>query len=425
MSVHVIVGAQWGDEGKGKIVDLLSENADIVARYQGGANAGHTVVIGGETFVLHLIPSGILQPHTTCVIGNGVVVDPAALLHEIELLARKGIRVHNRLLVSHRAHLVMPYHKLLDQTKEETDLQRKIGTTGRGIGPAYVDKAHRMGIRIVDLLDEETLKGKILQNLGEKNAILRAVYGKEPLDAEAILQEYRQFDDQIDPFVADVSRYLNHAIVEGKKILCEGAQGTLLDMDFGTYPYVTSSNPVSGGACTGLGIGPTKIDRVLGVIKAYTTRVGLGPFPTEIADGLGNTLRSLGNEYGATTGRPRRCGWFDAVVAAYAAQINGIDSWALTKLDVLDTLAEIRLCVAYRYRGKELKVFPAEMHILENCEPVYQTFPGWQQPTAAARKFEDLPREAQQYLNAIEQLTGIPIHLISVGSDREQTIVRG
>jgi adenylosuccinate synthase len=318
----------------------------------------------------------------------------------------------------------MPYHKLLDQSKEETGERNKIGTTGRGIGPAYVDKAHRMGIRIVDLLDAETLKEKIRQNLQEKNAILSAVYGKAPLDEETILREYREFDEKIDPFVTDVSRYLNHAIAEGKRILCEGAQGSLLDMDFGTYPYVTSSNPTSGGACTGLGIGPTKINRVLGVIKAYTTRVGMGPFPTEMQNTLGEQLRSLGNEFGATTGRPRRCGWFDAVVANYAAQINGADSWALTKLDVLDTFTEIKLCVAYRYQGKELKTFPAEMHILENCEPVYETFSGWQQPTSAARKFPELPKPAQEYLCAIEQLTETPIQLISVGSDREQTIFR-
>jgi len=424
MSVQIIVGAQWGDEGKGKIVDLLSENADIVARYQGGANAGHTVVIGETKFILHLIPSGILQPNTTCVIGNGVVIDPAALLHEIELLTRQGIQVGGRLLISHRAHLVMPYHKLLDQSKEETTVQKKIGTTGRGIGPAYVDKAYRMGIRLVDLLDAETLKEKIRQNLQEKNAILNAVYGKAPLDAETILHEYLKFDEQIDPYITDVSRYLNQAIADGKTILCEGAQGALLDVDFGTYPYVTSSNPTSGGACTGLGIGPTKIDQVMGVIKAYTTRVGMGPFPTEIQDERGEQLRSLGHEYGATTGRPRRCGWFDAVVANYSAQINGIGSWALTKLDVLDTFAEIKLCTAYRHRGKELKTFPAEIHVLENCEPVYETFLGWQQSTAEARRFDDLPRPAQDYLKAIQQITATPIQIISVGSDREQTIMR-
>jgi adenylosuccinate synthase len=358
------------------------------------------------------------------VIGNGVVIDPAALLHEIELLAKQGVQVRERLLISHRAHLVMPYHKLLDQSKEDTEAQQKIGTTGRGIGPAYVDKAHRMGIRIVDLLDEETLKEKIRQNLQEKNTILSAVYGKAPLDAETILHEYRQFDEKIDPYVTDVSRYLNGAITAGKKILCEGAQGALLDVDFGTYPYVTSSNPTSGGACTGLGIGPAKINQVLGVIKAYTTRVGMGPFPTEIHGELGEKLRSAGHEFGATTGRPRRCGWFDAVVANYSAQINGVEAWALTKLDVLDTFAEIKLCVAYRYRGKELKTFPAEIHVLENCEPVYQTFPGWRQSTANARRFEALPREAQVYLSAVEEITATPIRLLSVGSDREQTIIR-
>jgi adenylosuccinate synthase len=358
------------------------------------------------------------------VIGNGVVIDPAALLHEIDLLTQQGVQVQGRLLISHRAHLVMPYHQLLDQSQEETGTQKKIGTTGRGIGPAYADKAHRLGIRIVDLLDAETLQEKIRQNLAEKNAILRAVYGKAPLAAETILQEYRRFDEQIDPYVTDVSRYLNQAIANGKTILCEGAQGALLDVDFGTYPYVTSSNPTSGGACTGLGIGPTKIDAVMGVIKAYTTRVGMGPFPTEIPGELGEQLRSLGHEYGATTGRPRRCGWFDAVVANYAAQINGIDSWALTKLDVLDTFAEIKLCVAYRYHGKEHKTFPAEIHLLENCAPVYETFPGWQESTASARQFDDLPRPAQEYLNAVQQITAIPIRMISVGPDREQTILR-
>ncbi len=424
MPVQIIIGAQWGDEGKGKIVDLLSEKADIVARYQGGANAGHTVVIGSEKFVLHLIPSGILQPNTICVIGNGVVIDPAALLHEIEFLAKKGVPVQGRLLLSDRAHLVMPYHKLLDQSKEENAPQQKIGTTGRGIGPAYVDKAHRMGIRLIDLLNTETLREKISLNVHEKNAILSAVYGKAPLVAETILQEYRRFVAPIAPYVTDTSRYLNQAIAEQKTIIGEGAQGALLDVDFGTYPFVTSSSPISGGACTGLGIGPTKIDHVMGVIKAYTTRVGMGPFPTEIPGALGEQLRGLGHEYGATTGRPRRCGWFDAVVANYAAQINGIDTWALTKLDVLDTFAEIKLCVAYRYRGKELKAFPAEIHILENCEPVYETFSGWQQSTANARAFDDLPRAAQQYLDAVQQITNIPIQIVSVGSDREQTILR-
>jgi len=421
MPVEVVVGAQWGDEGKGKIVDLLSENADVVARYQGGANAGHTVITNGEKFVLHLIPSGILHPNTVCVIGNGVVIDPAALLGEIDTLKEKGVDVAGRLLVSHRAHLIMPYHKLLDNAKETQDEKAKIGTTGRGIGPAYVDKANRSGIRIVDFLDEGTLREKIHANVQEKNAILEKIYGHAQIDESRVLREFLEFDDKIDPYVTDTARYLNQAIAEGKRILCEGAQGSLLDMDFGTYPYVTSSNPTSGGACTGLGIGPTKIDRVLGVIKAYTTRVGMGPFPTELSQDVVN-LRELGGEYGATTGRPRRCGWFDAVVANYAAQINGIETWALTKLDVLDTLREIKLCTEYEYRGKKLKAFPAEIHILENVTPIYRTFRGWQQRTSNAQAHEDLPMLARDYLKAIEDVTGTPVDIVSVGSDRRQTL---
>ena len=423
MPVEVVVGAQWGDEGKGKIVDLLSEQAEIVARYQGGANAGHTVIRNGEKFVLHLIPSGILHPSTTCVIGNGVVIDPAALLQEIATLQAKGIDARGRLLISHRAHLIMPYHKLLDQAMEEHNGKPRIGTTGRGIGPAYEDKAHRSGIRIVDLLDEATLREKIHANLLEKNAILEKIYGHAQVDEARVLREFLEFDDKIDPFVTDTARHLNHAIAEGKRVLCEGAQGTLLDIDFGTYPYVTSSNPTSGGACIGLGIGPTKIDRVLGVIKAYTTRVGMGPFPTEFPqDGI--NLRELGQEYGATTGRPRRCGWFDAVVARYAVQVNGIDAWALTKLDVLDTIPEIQVCIEYEHRGKKLRSFPAEVPILDQVQPVYRTFRGWLQPTSAAQAFEDLPGAAQDYLKAIEDLTETPIAIVSVGSDRRQTLWR-
>ncbi len=420
MPVEVVVGAQWGDEGKGKIIDLLSEHADVVARYQGGANAGHTVICDGEKFVLHLIPSGILHPHTTCIVGNGVVIDPAALLGEIDMLKSKGIDAAGRLLVSHRAHLIMPYHKLLDKAKESQDEKAKIGTTGRGIGPAYEDKAHRSGIRIVDLLDEKTLREKIHTNVEEKNAILQKIYGHARIDEDRLLREFLEFDDKIDPYVTDTSRYLNHAIAGGKSILCEGAQGSLLDMDFGTYPFVTSSNPTSGGACTGLGIGPTKIDRVIGVIKAYTTRVGMGPFPTEFSQEAIN-LRALGDEYGATTGRPRRCGWFDAVVANYAVQINGIQAWALTKLDVLDTLQEIKMCVEYEYRGKKLKSFPAEIHVLESAAPVYKTFRGWRQPTGSAQALEDLPAAAQDYLKAVEDITETPIAIVSVGSDRRQT----
>ncbi|HEX9654422.1 MAG TPA: adenylosuccinate synthase [bacterium] len=423
MSVKIIVGAQWGDEGKGKIVDSLSEKVDVVARYQGGANAGHTVVIKGEKYILHLIPSGILQENAVCVIGNGVVIDPVALMEEIALLEAKGIRVSGRLLISHRAHLIMPYHKILDQAKEAKDAHQKIGTTGRGIGPAYVDKVNRMGIRIVDLLDRETLQAKLRRNIEEKNEILKKIYGAEALDVNDIINEYLEFDKKIDPYVKDVSSYLNDAIKQGKSILLEGAQGTLLDVDFGTYPYVTSSTPTSGGACTGVGIGPTKVDSVLGVIKAYTTRVGMGPFPSEIADNEYVKLRELGDEYGATTGRPRRCGWFDAVIANFAVQINGIDSFALTKLDVLDTLDEIKICVAYKYRGKLIKSFPSDLSILENCEPIYETFPGWQTSTNGIRSFDALPPAAKTYLAAIRDLTRTDFAIISVGSGREETII--
>lgn len=424
MPVKVIVGAQWGDEGKGKIVDLLSEKADIVARYQGGANAGHTVVVNGETFVLHLIPAGILWPHTTCVLGNGVVIDPVALMEEIAALEARGVQVMGRLLISHRAHLIMPYHKLLDQVQEREGGEDRIGTTGRGIGPAYVDKVNRMGIRIVDLLDRDLLQAKLRRNIEAKNKILKAIYQEEELDVERIIQEYLEFDKKIDPFVTDVSVFLNDAVKAGKNVLAEGAQGTLLDIDFGTYPYVTSSNPVSGGACTGLGLGPTKIDEVIGVAKAYTTRVGHGPFLTEFKGELGERLRELGGEYGATTGRPRRCGWFDAVMANYAVRVNGISSLAITKLDVLDTLEEIQICVGYRYSNRTYTNFPSEMRILENGEPVYEVFPGWRASTRGARRHEDLPPNARRYLHAISELTQAPISLISVGSEREETIFR-
>lgn len=425
MAVKVIVGAQWGDEGKGKVVDLLSDKMDVVARYQGGANAGHTVVIDGEKYILHLIPSGILHEDVVCVIGNGVVVDPVALLEEIELLESKGVTVQGRLLISHRAHLIMPYHKLLDEARENRDAKNKIGTTGRGIGPAYVDKYNRMGIRIVDLLDRDTLKAKLRRNIGEKNEILNKIYHQKALDVDEIINEYIEFDQKIDPFVKDVSAYLNDAVRQGKNILLEGAQGTLLDVDFGTYPYVTSSTPTSGGACSGVGLGPTKIDTVLGVIKAYTTRVGMGPFPSEIPDEAGINLRDLGEEFGATTGRPRRCGWFDAVIARYAVQVNGIDAFALTKLDVLDTLDEIKICVAYQYDGEKITTFPSEMRVLENCQPVYETYPGWKTSTRDVRRYADLPVNARKYLEAIRRLTDTEMSIVSVGSDREETVVVG
>lgn len=423
MAVRIIVGAQWGDEGKGKIVDLLSAKADLVARYQGGANAGHTVVIAGTKYVLHLIPSGILNENTVCVVGNGVVVDPVALMDEIKLLESMGIKVAGRLFVSHRAHLILPYHKLLDEAKETGNTQDPIGTTGRGIGPAYVDKMNRVGIRILDLLDRKIFEKKLRRNILEKNKILTNIYQVDGLDVDKIVEEYLDFDQKITPYIKDVSLILDRFVKEGKEVLLEGAQGTLLDIDFGTYPYVTSSSPTSGGACSGVGIGPTCIDDVLGVIKAYTTRVGLGPFPTEFT-GTDVNLQELGNEFGATTGRPRRCGWFDAIIAGYSARVNGISSFVLTKLDVLDSLETIKICVAYKYNGKTITSFPSDMHILRNCEPVYETYPGWRTPTTQIHHYADLPRQARNYVGAIEKLSKTKISIVSVGSGREQTIIR-
>ncbi|NIV03540.1 adenylosuccinate synthase [Candidatus Saccharibacteria bacterium] len=424
MSVVVVVGAQWGDEGKGKIVDLLSEKFDIVARYQGGANAGHTVMIGEEKYILHLIPSGILHPQTECVIGNGVVVDPTALIEEIRLLESKGFKVKGRLWISQKAHLIMPYHKLLDSASEEKQGALKIGTTGRGIGPAYVDKANRKGIRIVDLLDKSLFEEKLRRNIEQKNEVLEKIYGVLPLDVNAIIKEYLDFDRIIDPYIKDVSVYLNDAIDTKKSILLEGAQGTLLDVDHGTYPFVTSSNPVSGGACIGVGIGPTKITEVLGVIKAYTTRVGEGPFPTELTGSAGDSLREAGHEYGATTGRPRRCGWFDAVVARYAVRINAIDSIAITKLDVLDGFDSIKVCTGYRYGSKVLEDFPTDPRVLLDCEPIYEELSGWKKSTEKVHNWGDLPEGARQYLQYLESIIGAPVKIVSVGSERRQTIFR-
>jgi adenylosuccinate synthase len=379
MPVQVIVGAQWGDEGKGKIVDHLSAGIDIVARYQGGANAGHTVVIGENEYVLHLIPSGIFHAHVTCVIGNGVVIDPIALLDEIGQLERLNIDLTGRLLVSHNAHLIMPYHKLLDAIREHTS--ERIGTTGRGIGPAYIDKCLRVGIRIVDLLDRDLFIAKLRRNIDEKNRILRNVYGETGLDVDKIVCEYEHFDTAIDPYITDTAAYLHRALLEGKRVLAEGAQGALLDIDHGTYPFVTSSNPTSGGACTGLGIPPTAIDSILGVVKGYVTRVGNGPFPTELTDEAGDRLRRIGAEYGATTGRPRRCGWFDAVSVKYAAMINGIREIVITKLDVLDSFDRIQVCTGYTLRGKALRSFPTDARTLEAVVPRYESFEGWNIPT--------------------------------------------
>jgi len=424
MSVNVIVGAQWGDEGKGKIVDLLSEKFDIVARYQGGANAGHTVKVADKTTVLHLIPSGILHPNIICIIGNGVVLDPVALMEEIELLEKEGIQVNGRLFISQNAHLIMPYHKLIDQASEEKQGTNRIGTTGRGIGPAYVDKINRKGIRIVDLLNRPRFEKKLRQNIAEKNDIIKHIYGKSPLDVEKIVAEYLDFDKKIDPYIKDVSLYLNNAIDAGKNVLLEGAQGTLLDIDHGTYPFVTSSNPSSGGACTGVGIGPTRITGVIGVIKAYTTRVGEGPFPTELQGSEGQFLREEGHEFGATTGRPRRCGWFDSLVARYAIRINGIDSLAMTKLDVLDKFDKIKVCTAYRLADKLIEEFPVDLQTLQRCEPVYKEIDGWQEPTGYIKRWDEIPSKAKNYLDYIQSIVKRPIQIVSVGSRRNQTIFR-
>ncbi|AEG17019.1 Adenylosuccinate synthetase [Desulfofundulus kuznetsovii DSM 6115] len=422
MSTLVLVGAQWGDEGKGKITDFLAEKADLIVRYQGGNNAGHTVVVAGQQFKLHLVPSGILYPDKLCLIGNGVVVDPEVLLNELDNLAARGISTAN-LRISPRAHVILPYHRRQDQCEEERKGAWRIGTTCRGIGPAYTDKIARVGIRMAELVDEEEFPGLLERNLENKNQLFREIYHSKEFKLEDILPTYLSYGRRLKPFVADVSVIVNEAIEQGKKVLFEGAQGTLLDVDHGTYPYVTSSHPVAAGACTGAGIGPTRIDRVMGVAKAYVTRVGEGPFPTELKDALGDHIRTRGGEFGTTTGRPRRCGWFDAVVARYAVRINGLEYLAITKLDVLTGLETIRLCTAYRYKGEILTEFPATLKVLAACEPVYEEWPGWQEDISRARRYEDLPASARRYLERISELVGVPIAIIGVGPGREETII--
>lgn len=422
MQVTILVGSQWGDEGKGKIVDLMSENYDIVARYQGGANAGHTVEIGDDKYILHLIPSGILREGVSCVIGSGVVIDPVALLEEIEVLEKNNISVKDRLFISQNAHLIMPYHKLLDSISESG--AQKIGTTGRGIGPCYIDKYARKGIRINDLLDRSLLAKKIKMNLDEKNLLLKNIYGKEELDVEKMIEQYQEFDKIIDPFIKDIPHYLNSAISEKKSILLEGAQGALLDVDFGTYPFVTSSNPTSGGACTGTGIPPNKISNVIGIVKAYTTRVGEGPFPTELLDETGEKLRKIGSEFGATTGRPRRCGWFDAPLVNYSQMVNGIDTVAITKLDVLDHFESIPVCVSYELNGKKVKTFPSDSEVLNKITPIYETLPGWNSDTTGCENYEDLPSSTKEYLSFLEKASSIKVEIISVGPKRKQTFYK-
>ncbi len=421
MANTVLVGAQWGDEGKGKIIDVLAEEADWVVRYQGGNNAGHTVEIGADRYVLHLIPSGILHDGKRCIIGNGVVVDPVALLEEIDGIEQRGIRTGGRLFVSDRAHLVFPYHKRIDEYREQKPATgAKIGTTKRGIGPTYGDKAARVGLRAGDLL-EPHFADMLRQRIETNNKII-ATFGGPPLDVEQTVETYRAVAARLTPYVADTIPMVHQAISRKEPILFEGAQGTLLDIDYGTYPFVTSSNATSGGACTGSGVPPHRVDRVIGVIKAYSTRVGEGPFPTELKDEMGERLRKIGNEFGATTGRPRRCGWFDLVVARYSAMVNGIDDWAVTKLDVLDDVDEIKVCVAYEFDGRRYETLPASVRVLEGCRPVYESFSGWRCSTKEARARDELPAACREYLAALARLTGAPISILSNGPRRENTL---
>jgi len=420
----VVLGTQWGDEGKGKIVDLLSDKYDIVARYQGGANAGHTVVINGKKFILHLIPSGILHPNTVCVIGNGTVIDPDALVKEINMLEQEGIEVKNRLLISHKAHLIMPYHKLLDTLTESTLSQKAIGTTGRGIGPAYIDKFTRVGIRIVDLLNKDDFRAKLRFNLNEKNNLLKTLYHADELNIDEIIDKYLEFDRIIDPYIKDTTTYLNQAIADGKSVLAEGAQGAMLDVDHGTYPFVTSSNPTVGGACTGLGIPPTSINRIIGVVKAYSTRVGNGPFPTEQFDENGDKLRTYGDEFGSTTGRPRRCGWLDLFALKYSAMINGFEEIALTKIDVLTRFDTIKICTGYKYQGKELKSFPADNQTLEQIDCQYIELPSWKSIGNNIHDYIELPPEMKQYIEFIEDYLGKKVCLISTGPGRDEVVYK-
>jgi adenylosuccinate synthase len=424
MSHVVILGAQWGDEGKGKIVDLFSEHFDIVARYQGGHNAGHTVKVGDRRFILQLVPSGILRPGKTAVIGNGVVIDPAALLKEIETLRAAGIEVDGRLLVSHRAHVIFPFHRMMEKMSEAKPGKVSIGTTSRGIGPTYEDKIARRGIRMADLLDSEAFCRQFDQIVEEKKVIARALEIEEPLDFARIRGEYLGYAERLRPLVADVAAFVNRAIDQGRRVLFEGAQGTMLDVDHGTYPFVTSSNATAGGACTGLGVAPTRIGAVVGISKAYITRVGGGPFPTEEREAAGQRLRERGQEFGAVTGRPRRCGWFDVPLLRYTAAINGFASLVITKLDVLDHLTEIPVCTGYRHNGQAVDEMPALARVLEEIEPVYTTRPGWNTSTEGLRDYSQLPTAAQAYLQFLEEQVGVEIGCVSTGPERDQTILK-
>jgi adenylosuccinate synthase len=424
MANVVVVGAQWGDEGKGKVVDIYTEHADDIVRYQGGNNAGHTLVVGSEKVVLHLIPSGILHEGKRCIIGNGVVLDPEVFIREITKLKGSGrISDDSCLLLSESLHIIMPYHKQIDIAREAKSGDKKIGTTGRGIGPCYEDKIGRRGIRLMDLLDREVFARKLREALTEKNFILEKLLGEAPCDFDAILAEYSGYAEVLKRYVADTSLILSNDLKAGKKALFEGAQGTLLDVDHGTYPYVTSSSTCAGGACTGSGVSPREIHEIIGISKAYVTRVGSGPFPTELLDATGEQLRQTGGEFGATTGRPRRCGWFDAMVVRYAVRVNGLTGIALTKLDVLSDFDTIKICTGYTCNGTTLETLPASLELFEKCQPVYEELPGWKSDITGAQAYDDLPQQARDYVSRLEKLAGCPIVLISVGPRRDQTII--
>lgn len=422
MSTTVVVGTQWGDEGKGKITDFLAESAEFVARYQGGDNAGHTIVINNKKFKLHLIPSGIFYEDKICVLGNGMVINPVALVKELNYLHENGIKTDN-LKISDRAHVILPYHIKIDKMEEERKGTNKIGTTGKGIGPAYIDKAARIGIRVADLLDEAEFKKKLENNLRDKNRLLEKYYETTGFEISEILAEYEQYKEIIKPYVADTSVILNEAIDKGKNVLFEGAQGVMLDIDQGTYPFVTSSNPVAGGVTIGTGVGPTRINNIIGVAKSYTTRVGDGPFPTELINEIGNHIREVGKEYGTTTGRPRRVGWFDSVVVRHAKRVSGITGLSLNSLDVLTGIPKLKICTAYRYNGEILENYPANLNILAKCEPIYEELPGWDEDITNVTNIDELPANTRHYLERISELTGIEIVIFSVGPNRSQTII--
>lgn len=423
MPTKVVIGAQWGDEGKGKIVDILAGMSEVVVRSQGGNNAGHTVEANGVQYKLHLTPSGIINKNTLCIIGNGVVVDPKVLLEELDMLSEKGVDVSG-LRLDLRAHLIMPYHIVLDGLSEESKGKSDIGTTKRGIGPCYMDKAERIGIRVCDLMNEEVFISKVKENVVIKNKIIELIYGGKGVDADKIINDYLGYAKRLKAYVADTSVLLFNAIKEGKKVLFEGAQGTLLDIDLGTYPFVTSSHPVSGGVCVGTGIGPTMIDECLGVVKAYTTRVGKGPFPTELFDEIGDTIRERGNEYGTVTKRPRRCGWFDAVIVKFAVRTSGLTSLSVNKIDTLSDIGKIKICVGYKKGNEMLDEFPPSLEELALCEPVYEEVDGWEGDISTVRKYEDLPENAKKYIERIEQLCGCKVSMVGVGPNREQNLIR-